>query len=324
VLPLTVPLVLASLLAACRGRTGNGLTPAGLTPVVLQTDWYPQPEHGGFYEALLKGYYRQAGLDVTILPSGPYTNAEQQVSVGAAQFGMSSSDRLLEYDAQGEQLVAIAATMQRDPQAVMVHAGSPVHSFADLDGRAVAVKPGATWFQYIARRYNLKNVREIPATYSIANFLADPAYIQQIFVTSEPFFARQAGVPVRTLLISDSGYAPYRVFFTSRSYLAAHPDIVRRFVDASLRGWRDYMQDPARVNAALATLNPAQKPEQMLYTWRALRDGHFIDGGNPANAGQMLPARWTRMYTQLLDLKVLSHPFDPATAYTTQFLPAQK
>ncbi len=305
--------------AGCHRAASN----SGLTPVSFQTDWYPQPEHGGFYEALLKGYYRDEGLDVTILPGGPTNVAEQQISTGAAQFAMGSSDRILQAVSQGEPLVAVGATMQTDPQGIMLHTDSPVHSFQDLDGHSIAVKAGSTWFEYLVRRYNLKNAREIPATYSIANFLADPDYIQQIFVTSEPFFARKAGASVRTLLISDTGYAPYRVFFTAQSYLAQHPDVVAKFTRASIRGWRDYIQDPGIVNADLLKLNPAQAPEQMQFTWQALKDGHFIDGGNPANTGHMDPVRWAAMYAQLSDLGLIAHTFDPASAYTLQYCNAQ-
>ena len=293
----------------------------GLTPVTLQTDWYPQPEHGGFYEAQLKGYYRQEGLDVTIVPGGPYVIAEQQVSTGAAQFAMGSSDRVLEADSHGQSLVAVAATLQSDPQAIMVHADSPVRSFSDLEGRTVAVKPGSTWFEYLIARYKLKNVRETPATYSIANFLQDPNYIQQIFVTSEPYFARKAGAQVRTLLISDTGYAPYRVFFTLRDYLSQHPDVTAKFVRASLRGWRDYIADPREVNAQLLKLNPAMSPEQMQFTCQALKEGHFVyPDDEPSKTGAFDPTRWSQMYQQLVDLKLIEHPFDPATAYTMQFV----
>jgi len=304
-------------LLGCHSAKNNG----GLIPVNFQTDWYPQPEHGGFYEAQLKGYYRQEGLDVTITPGGPYVIAEQQVSTGAAQFAMGSSDRILEADSQGQSLVAVAATMQQDPQAIMLHAESPVHNFTDLEGHAIAVKPGSTWFEYLIARYNLKNVRETPATYSIANFLQDPDYIQQVFVTSEPYFARKAGARVRTLLISDTGYAPYRAFFTSRDYLTQHPDIVAKFVHASLRGWRDYIADPREVNAELLKLNPAMSLEQMQFTCQALKDGHFIyPDADPSKTGYFEPARWTQMYQQLVDLKVIQHPIDPATTYTVQFV----
>jgi NitT/TauT family transport system substrate-binding protein len=296
----------------------------GLTPVRLQTDWYPQPEHGGFYDAQIRGYYKDEGLDVTILPGGPYINTGQQVSSGTVQFAMGSSDNTLESIVNGVPLVAVAATMQHDPQAIMVHQDSPVHSFQDLDGHAVAIRLGAsTWFEYLVKRYQLRNVREIPATYSVANFLQDPAYIQQIFVTSEPFFARQAGAPVRALLISQAGYDPYRVFVTSKSFLQQHPEIVAKFVRASLRGWRDYLVHPDDINAAIAKLNPAMSVPQMKFSYKALRDQHFITGDAPngADLGRFDPARWTSMYQQLLELKVIQKPFDPTIAYTMRFMP---
>jgi NitT/TauT family transport system substrate-binding protein len=307
-------------LAGC----GKQRASSGLTPVTLQTDWYPQPEHGGFYDAQIRGYYKDEGLDVTILPGGPYVNSNQQVSAGAVQFAMGSSDNTLESVGNGVPLVAVAATMQHDPQAIMVHQESPVHNFQDLNGHAVAIRLGSsTWFEYLVKRYQLKNVREIPATYSVANFLQDPGYIQQIFVTSEPFFARQAGVPVRTLLISQAGYDPYRVFSTSRSFLQEHPEVVAKFVRASLRGWHDYLVHPDDINAAIAKLNPAMSVPQMKFSYEALRDQHFIigDAANGADLGRFDPARWASMYQQLLDLKVIQKPFDPTIAYTMRFMP---
>jgi NitT/TauT family transport system substrate-binding protein len=293
----------------------------GLPKVILQADWYPQPEHGGFYTALVNGYYKDEGLDVIIQPGGPYVSVEQQVATGAAQFGMGTSDKALESIADGQPLVAVAATMQHDPQGIMVRKDSPIHSFADLNGHTVAIKTGSTWFQYIQKRYNL-NVRETPAMMNVANFVADPNYIQQCFATSEPFFARQAGIETRVMLTSDAGYSPYRVMFTTRDYLAQHPDLVAKFVRASLKGWGEYLNDPAAAHAAIAKLNPALNPEWMQFTWQALRDGHFVtgDAASGAKLGQMESGRWSTMYQQLLDLKVIDKQFDPATAYTLQFV----
>ena len=290
--------------------------------MTLQADWYPQPEHGGFYTALVKGYYKDAGLDVSIRPGGPYVSVEQQVATGAAQFGMSSSDKILESIADGEPLVAVAATMQHDPQGIMVRKDSPIHSFADLNGHTVAVKTGSTWWEYIAKRYQLSNVREVPAMMNVANFVADPNYVQQAFATSEPFFARQAGIETRVLLTSDAGYSPYRVMCTTQDFVRQHPEVVGKFVDASVKGWRDYLNDPTAAHAAIAKLNPALNAEWMQFTWQALRDGHFVAGDDPSGAqiGRMDADRWETMYKQLLDLKVIDKTIDPATAYTLQFV----
>ena len=310
--------ILASLLAGGCHRPSSD---AGLTKITLQADWYPQPEHGGFYTALVKGYYNDAGLDVSIQPGGPYVTPEQKVSTGAAQVGMSSSDKILESIADGQPLVAVAATMQHDPQGIMVRMDSPIQSFADLNGHTVAIKTGSTWWQFIEKKYQLTNVHEIPAMMNVANFIADPQYVQQAFATSEPFFAKQAGIETRVLLTSDAGYNPYRVMFTTRNFLQQHPDAVGKFVEASVRGWRDYLNDPSAAHAAIAKLNPALNPEWMEFTWKALRDGHFVAGDDPSGAqlGKMNAERWTTMYQQLLDLKVIDKQFDPATAYTLQF-----
>jgi NitT/TauT family transport system substrate-binding protein len=311
-------LLMAPLLSSCRPVSNEH----GLSHVILQADWYPQPEHGGFYTALEKGYYRQEGLEVEIRSGGPYLSAYQQVASGGAQLGLGGSDRILEGLAEGQPLVAVAATMQHDPQGIMVHAASPVHSFADLNGRAVAVLPGATWFRFLTKRYGLNNVQELPATMSVANFIANPNYIQQAFATSEPFFARQAGVESRLLLVSDSGFDTYRVMFTTRDFLKEHPALVAKFVRASLHGWRDYLKDPSVAHAAVARLNPALSPAWMQFSWQQLKDGHFVTGPDTdaSQLGQMDPARWATLYKQLRDLEIIDKEIDPAAAYTRQFL----
>jgi NitT/TauT family transport system substrate-binding protein len=313
-------LVFVSLfLVGCRQKAADN----GLTKIVFQADWYPQPEHGGFFTAIAKGFYKDEGLDVTVVPGGPYITVEKQVFSGAAQFGMGSSDKTLEANSEGQTLVAVAATMQHDPQGIMVRRDSPVHTFADLNGHSIAVKVGeSTWFEFIVKRYQLNNIRIVPAMMNVANFVQDPQYIQQAFATSEPFFAHQAGVETRVLLISDAGYSPYRVMYTTRDYVQQHPEIVGKFVRASVKGWKDYLNDPGPANAMIAKLNPALNAEWMQYTWTQLRDGHFVAGDDPSGTqvGQMDPKRWATMYDQLVDLKVIQHPFDPTTAYTLQFL----
>ena len=316
----TLAASMALTLAGC--HNSQPATANGLTPVTLQLDWYPQPEHGGFFAAQMLGYYKAEGLDVTILPLPQYGSVAQIVAAGKADFGLGASDQILEWNSNGLPLVAVSATMQHDPQAIMVHANSPIHDFKDLEGHTIAAQTGATWLKYVSLRYNLHNIRQIPATLSIANFLADPNYVQQIFITSEPFFAKQAGADVRTFLISSSGYDPYRVQFTSRDFVAQHPDVVAKFVRASIRGWQAYIRDPAATNALLLKLNPALNPAQEAYTAQALRDGGFITGGDPTGAqtGHMTAARWQANDAQLKSLGIVQSILDPATAYSLNFV----
>ena len=310
----------ASILPGCHRDQPTAAN--GLTPVRLQLDWYPQPEHGGFFAAQLLGYYKAEGLDVTLLPLPQYGSAAQIVASGKGDLGLGSGDAILEWNSNGLPLLAVSATMQHDPQAVMVHQASPIHDFKDLEGHTIAAQTGATWLKYVTQRYSLTQVRQVPSTLSIANFLADPNYVQQIFITSEPYFARQAGAPVRTLLISSSGYDPYRVAFTSRDFATQHPDLVAKFVRASIRGWQAYLADPTATNALLLKLNPALNPAQEAYSAQALKDGGFITGGDPTGAqtGHMTVERWQTLYQQLKSLGILHGPVDPSSAYTLKFV----
>jgi len=320
VAPFLLAVVLGFSLIGC--RSAKPTAAGGLTPVRLQLDWYPQPEHGGFFAAELLGYYKDEGLEVTFLPLTQYGSAAQMVMSGKADFGLGSSDQVLEWNSNGLPLVAVSATMQHDPQAIMVHKDSPVRDFADLNGRTIAAQTGATWLKFVTLRYNLHDVKQIPSTFSIANFLADPRYIQQIFVTNEPFFAKQAGAEVRTILIQSSGYDPYRVAYTTRDFAAQHPDVVAKFVRASIRGWRAYLADPAATNAYLLKLNPALNPQQEQFTAEALRDGHFVTGDDPSGAltGHMTSERWQTTYDQLKSLGILHGPVDPTTTYSLKFV----
>jgi NitT/TauT family transport system substrate-binding protein len=318
-LPAAVLLLSLSALTGCHSQRNT----SGLTTVKFQADWYPQPEHGGFYDAIAKGFYKAEGLDVEIIPGGPYVSSEALVASGAVQFGMNSSDHVLESVANAsEPILAIGATMQHDPQGILLHADSPIHTWSDLNGHTLAVKPGSTWWEFIRTNFHLDHVQEIPATYSVANFLQDHTYIQQAFVTSEPYFAQRAGAPTRMLLNRDAGYDPYRVFFTSQTFAHDHPDLVAKFTRASIRGWRDYMTDPTAANAMIQKLNPALNPDWANYSYNALKSGHYVTGDDPTGdqTGQLDPARWSTLYHQLLDLHVIQKPIDPASAFTLQYL----
>jgi NitT/TauT family transport system substrate-binding protein len=319
----TLKLVTLCLLSLAFAGCRKPANTSGLIPVTLQTDWYPQPEHGGFYTAQLKGYYKNEGLDVTILPGGPYVSTEALIASGKIQFGLQSSDHILDAISNAhEPIIAIGATMQHDPQGILIHENSPVHTWTDLHGRSIAVKPGSTWWAFIVHKFKLYDVHEVPATFSVANFIQDPNYMQQGFLTSEPYFANKGGAPARMLLNRDAGYDPYRVFFTSSDYVKQHPDIVAKFVRASIHGWKDYMQDPAATNALLEKLNPAMSPDWADYTYKTLKSGNFITGDDPSgnHIGQFDPARWQTTAQHLYEIGVIKQPIDPKLGYTTQFL----
>ena len=264
-----------------------------LTKIIIQTDWYAQPEHGGFYQALAKGYYREAGLDVTIAQDGPNTIAGQKLLLGDIQFCIGRSDDVMVAIARGLPVLIVGALMQYDPQAIMFHEGSGIHGFKDLDGRNVMAEPGANFIPIVQKKYGVK-FSITPLDFGLSRFLADPQFVQQCFITNEPFYVRKAGADIGVLLLSDTGFSPYRVWFTSKKFAAEHPEAVRAFTAASIRGWREYMEgDRTAANQLITKDNKQMLPEFMDYSVNAMKKYRLV-AGDPAKGetyGQIRP--WT-------------------------------
>jgi NitT/TauT family transport system substrate-binding protein len=271
-----------------------------LQKAVLLLDWYPQAENAGYVCAQISGFYRQAGFDVEIRPlsMSPSSQPLAQLALNKIQFCMTGADQVLIARSRGFPVKCAMATMQHCPIALMVHAESPVKSFSDLSGHNISVAPGYAWYRYIIKKYHLQNVGELRFTGNSANFALDPTYIQQCLITAEPYFMEHRGIKVRTLMVKDTGYDPYRVLATSDPFIAANPSAVHAVVDASTKGWRSYLQDPKATDAELLRLNPQMTQDQLDYSRGILIKDHFIDGDSSQgeDVGQVNPNRMETLY----------------------------
>jgi NitT/TauT family transport system substrate-binding protein len=197
--------------------------------------------------------------------------------------------------------------MERDPQALLLHDADPAKTFADLDNRSIMAEPSVHWMDYLRIKYHI-TLRQIPLNYGIAAFMADKTFIQQCFVTDEPFFVRKNGGHPRTLLLSESGYNPYRVIFGTQAFVKAHPEAVRRFIAASLRGWDDFMNgDRSAAKSRISKLNENMTDEFMEYSIQAMRDDHIVYGKpeEGEKLGLMTPKRMQEQVDVLAQLKII-------------------
>jgi len=294
--------------------------------LTFQTDWYPQAEHGGFYQAVVKGYYRDAGLEVTLVPGGPGAGATQRVTRGEAEIGMGRSDTImLAAVNQGLPLVLVAAITQHDYEALLVHEASPVRSFADLQGRTVIASPGQPWIPFLQKKFNLSfDLRT--AKGGLEAFLADPDAIQQCIYTNEPFTARQRGAQVRILPIASAGYDVYTTLFCRQDFAEHNPTATRAFVAASLRGWRDFLEgDPGAAFAEILRLNPKLSRELLVFS-RDEMIRHGITTGEREKGeglGRMSNSRLRDQITSLTELKIMAHFVAPERIATWDYLPAE-
>ena len=321
--PLIGCLAVVLAFAGCARKDAAVVAPSGLRKVVLQSDWFPQAEHGGFYQALAKGFYRDAGLDVEILPGGPGATIKLNVAKGSADFGLYRSDDVIVAASRGLPLVMVAAVMQHDPEALLVHDASPVRTLRDLAGRSVIAPPSMTWIPYVQKKYGIKfDLR--PLNYGLAVFLGDPTTIQQCMMTSEPFFARQHGAKVRVVRIADSGYDPYHTIMCRRELARNNPEVVRAFLAASIRGWHDYLEgDPAPAFALIQQRNKQMGLDQLAFSRGELIANALITG-DPAQGeaiGQIRVERIQRQIDTLREFKITEQPVNAATVMSRAFLP---
>jgi NitT/TauT family transport system substrate-binding protein len=274
-------MVVGAFLAGCSKESSEALrakAPGARVPVTLGLDWYPEAEQGGFYQALARGYYRDAGLDVTIQPGGPGNHPVPSLAVGKLDFSVAASDEVVMDVANGMPLVIVGAFLEHNPQALLVRTESRVRTFADLDGKTVIGVPGAGWMALVQKRLGI-HFSVVPMGFEISRFLADPSVIQQCYITNEPYYVKKAGVRARTLLISDSGYDPYRVMIVNRAFLRDHPDWVAKFVSASVRGWADFAYgDPKPAIDSIVQLNAKTTREYVEQSTAILRNGEIIKG----------------------------------------------
>ena len=295
-----------------------------LTRVQLQLDWFPEPAHGGFFQAAAKGYYAEVGLEVEILPGGPGGRPIPKVAAGQVAFSMGRSDDIMLAVQEGLPVLIVAALMQHDPQAILLHAGNPINSLAELDGHAIMAYPGSAWIPYLKKRYGIE-IDLLPMSYGLARFAADPQLIQACFVTDEPYRLEQQGTAGKTLLLSDSGYDPYRVIVAHGPFAKANPEIVRAFVAASLRGWIDYMSgDPSIAHNVIAAQNDHMTPDQMEFSHAEMIRRQFVTG-DPARGeslGQLDPDRLNGHAKLLQEVGVLTAPLPLDRYVTFEFLPS--
>jgi NitT/TauT family transport system substrate-binding protein len=286
---------------------GGCRRPAGEQPIRLQLNWMPDAQHGGFYAAEVQGHFRREGLDVRILPGGPGTPVIPKVALGQATFGIANADQVLLAREQEADTVAVFAALQDSPRCIMVHEASQIRSFDGLRDLVLGLGEGKAFAEYLKRRLELKGVRIVPYSGSIAKFLVDPGFAQQGYIFSEPVVARAQGARPVCLMVSDLGFNPYSsVVVTRRRTWRERPELVRRFVRAVRLGWQDYLRDPVAANAAILRENPQLDAHMLDQAAAVLRPLCLPPGVGPDMLGGMRPERWRTLFRQLTDLELLA------------------
>src|ERR1700761_1215575 len=311
-------------LAAVSSAAAQG----ALDKVSFGTNWVPEGEHGGFFQALADGTYKTYGLDVTIVPGGPNENNRMLLIAGKIDFFMSANT-LQSFDAAANNvpLVAVAAMFQKDPQVFVTHPESKVAKLEDLKPLTLFVsKEGIpTYFQWLKFEYGFSEEKVKPYTFNPQPFLADRQSAMQGYVTSEPFaIEKQAGFKPGIILLADYGFDTYSTLIETRNDLAENkPDLVQRFVDASIVGWYHYLYgDNAAGNGLIKKLNPDMTDELLAYSIDKMKEYGIVDSGDTLRdgIGAMTDERAASFFDKMVRAGVVRGDIDYRKTYTLRFI----
>jgi NitT/TauT family transport system substrate-binding protein len=308
--------------------TSSAAAQTTLDKVSFGTNWVPEGEHGGFFQALADGTYKSYGLDVTIVPGGPNENNRIRLIAGKIDFFMSANT-LQSFDAAANNVpvVAVAAMFQKDPQVFVTHPESKVTKLEDLKPLTLFVsKEGIpTYFQWLKSEYGFSEEKVKPYTFNPQPFLADRKSAMQGYVTSEPFaIEKNAKFKPGVILLADYGFNSYSTLIeTRRDVVDRKPDLVQRFVDASIVGWYHYLYgDNAPGNVMIKKLNPEMTDELLAYSVAKMKEYGIVDSGDTLRdgIGAMTDARVTSFFDKMVRAGVVRGDIDYRKTYTLRFI----
>jgi NitT/TauT family transport system substrate-binding protein len=293
------------------------------TKLRVLTYFFAEPSQGGIFQAAATGLYQKAGIDIEIKQGGPQVNGMQLLAGGETDLFMGSGIAVLNSIERGIPVVAVAAPQQFDLQAIVTR--PDIASIEDLKGRRILITAGgqAGYWLWLKRRYGFTDDQVAPYTGNFQPFVQDPSIALGGIATSEPYRARQAGVDVKYFLLAKHGYPPYGgPLVAMKPYVASNRDLVARFVQATLEGWKSFLADPAPGIELIQRMNPQADNGWVAYSIATLKELNVIGGGDAATSGigTMTEERWGQLAEFMVQVQLIKPTTDWKSAYTNEFV----
>jgi NitT/TauT family transport system substrate-binding protein len=297
--------------------------------VTYMTNWLAQAEHGGYYQAVADGTYKECGLDVTIQPGGPQVSGRPLLLAGKIDFYMGGNLlQAFEAASQDIPLKIVAATFQKEPQVLMSHPGQGLDKWEDLpkaEQYIIADEGAQSFLLWMATDHGFDPAKRVPYTFNPAPFIANPKSIQQGYVTSEPFAVeREGGFKPNTFLMADYGFDTYATTIeVMQKTIDERPQVVQCFVDGSAKGWYNYLYgDNKAANEMIKKDNPDITDEQIAFSIEQMKAFGIVDSGDTEKLGigAMTDERIAGFYDKMVKAKVVKEGIDIKKVYTLDFV----
>lgn len=305
--------LLISMLATCLCMLLRPALAEDLQPARVQLKWTHQFQFAGYYAAIEQGYYREAGFEVTLLEHTLGASPVEQLIGGRADFAVADSGVLL-YRANGVPLVALAAIFQESPSILLTLEDSGIQELPELRGKRIMLLGGYLNAELMsmldAAGLDADDFTLLPADTDVAALIDGRTDAYNAYTTNEPFALARRGIAHRTFSPADYGVNFYAdILITTESQLERDPEAVRRFREATLRGWRYAVDHPEKiVDLILARYNSQGRTrEHLLYE---AREAIRLILPNVVPIGYMNAERWRRIEDVFRQQGQLAHAVD--------------
>lgn len=301
---------------------------AAQTQITFGTNWLPQTEHCGFYQAQESGLYKAAKLDVKIVPGGPDINVPLMVASGRYQLGMGSSFTTLNLLAEKIPGKTVAAFFQKDPQTIVVHSGQGVEKLQDLLKKPIMIARFSQqeFWQFLKAEHGFIDEQVQPYTYSAAPFLADVKAAQQGYITEDGYLlGAQMKQPPLSLLLADYGYQNYATTVFGRGdWIEKNRDAVAAFLKATAEGYRACIDGKAKeAKAAILAANPDHSEGLYDFKLAQMQKLNMVTGDEGFPIGVLSPKRVDSFFATMSKAGVYAADLPYRDAFDFTFFPAE-
>lgn len=297
-------------------------TPArALTPVTVQLVWTHQAQFAGFYAADQNKYYLAEGLNVTFLEGGPTVDLLKPVLTGIAQFSLTNADALIIARANASPLRAIATIYRRNSGVYIALASSGISRPQDFVGKTIEIgRRGIPKLYAMMARAGVRpdQYTVVDSTADLTSLYSGQVHVRSVTLINEALTAQAEGYKLNIIYPDDYGIHFYGdSIFTTDDLIAKDPDLVRRFLRATLKGWTYAVENPAQVGALVKKYNATA--DAALENTKMTASIPLVNTGED-NIGWMKPEIWAGMETTLRAQGVLTQTVDVTQVYTLQFI----
>ena len=326
--------IATSILASCSNNNSNTTDTSSntelnqkLDKITFGTDWYAQAEYGGFYQALATDIYQKYGLDVTIRQGSPSVNNSQLLMSGILDFAIGGAGGAIKAIESGIPKITVASFFQKGPSVLIAHPNVGNDKIENLKGKPIYLTQGTVtqgFWLMLKKKYGFRDEQIRPYNFNVTPFLQDKNSAQQGIFSSEPFIIeKEGGFQPIVFLLADYGYNPYSITIETRQEtVEKNPDLVQRFVTASIEGWESYFPNPQPANDMIKKENPEMTDDLIAYGIEKMQEYGIVTSGDAETLGigAMTDTRWQEFFDTQVSLGIFDPNTDYKRAYTLDFI----